>query len=188
MSRCSKYHVLISCLVDGEVTLEERCKLEEHFRKCDACLVRYNKYKQISTAVESIYTNQPLPLSIRAERASVKGTPTFFFDYYRYLALPGFAAFLLVVLSILLFKSAPSVNSPLMVESSTSIIHIPLSTFSYFDSTVAESNQSRLSYLDNAYEKEETGSSTLPVYESPLFSDKLTENVNFYQSSSLFLE
>lgn len=188
MSRCSKYHVLISCLVDGELTFRERFELEEHFKKCDHCLARYNKYKQISTIVGSIYTNQPIPLTVHTTRSGANDSLKRFFNVYRYLALPGFAAFLLVVLVTLLVKTTHTQKSPLMVESSTSIINLPLSTFSCFDSTIAENNQSRLSYIDNSYEAEETGSATFPVYESPLFNDKLIENVSFYQSSQLFLE
>ncbi|HEX2956496.1 MAG TPA: anti-sigma factor [Chitinispirillaceae bacterium] len=187
MSQCSKYHILISCLVDGEVTFTERRELEEHFRTCDHCLARYNKYKQISTIVESIYDNKQVP-EVHTTTTAADDFIKRFFNVYRALALPGFAAFLLVVLATLLITTPPSGKSPLVAEFSTSLMNLPLSTFSCFDSTIAESNQSRLSCIENSYETEETGNTTFPVYESPLFNDKLSENVNFYQSSQLFLE
>jgi hypothetical protein len=190
MNRCSKYHVLISCLIDGELTSKERCELEEHFKKCDHCLARYNKYKQLSTIVDSIYTNHEVPCTVQTKTKTTGANYSLkeFFHVYGFPALPGIAALLLVILVTIFTKTTQSGNSPLVSEASSSLITIPLSTFSCFDSTAAENNQSRLSYIDNSYETEETGITTFPVYESPLFNDKLTEKINFYNSSQLFSE
>jgi hypothetical protein len=174
--------------VDGEVTLKERCELEEHFKKCDHCLARYNKYKQISTIVDSIYTIQQVQHPVHTKATGANDFLKRFFNVYGYLALPGIAAFLLVILVTFFTKITPSGKFPLVAESSSAFIKVPLSTFSCFDSSIAESKRSRLSYIDRSYETEETGSTTFPVYESPLFNDKLTEKVNFYHSSLLFPE
>lgn len=189
MSRCSKYHILISCLVDGELNSTERCELEEHFRKCDHCLSRYNKYKQISSIVGSIYTNQPITVASHSGRSGVNELLTKFFNASQYLTIPLFSVLILVSIVTWSIKPTSSGKSSLMIESSASVINLPLSTYSCFDSTITVHNRSRFSHINDSYKLEEIESkATLPVYESPLFNDKLTDNVKFYQSSQFFME
>ena len=47
MNECEKYELLIGCLIDGEISEEDRKVLEEHLEQCPSCKALYETYASV---------------------------------------------------------------------------------------------------------------------------------------------
>ena len=52
MADCSRFHEMISCLVDGELSKSERAELDLHISKCEGCRALLDIYQMAFTGNE----------------------------------------------------------------------------------------------------------------------------------------
>jgi hypothetical protein len=187
MSECTKKRVLISNLIDGELSFEQRSELEQHLKKCEQCLTIYDKYRKVSTTVNTLFSDKPLFI-IKIPKISEKNFFHKLFETTILVPVSGFSIIMLLVLALQMRNNLQLRQTPLMIESSSSNISLPLSSFSFYGSDIEDTLQSRLSQTMNLDYSEVATEDLFLVYESPLFSDKLTSNEYYYQSAQLFLE
>lgn len=56
---CEKYQELISCLIDGEITPEERAELEKHIASCPECKAMYEDFSALSDMMDDSMAQVP---------------------------------------------------------------------------------------------------------------------------------
>jgi hypothetical protein len=174
-------------LIDGELSFEQRCELEQHLQKCEKCLTIYEKYRKVSTTLNALFSDKPLSV-IKASKVFEKNFFHKLVETTIWIPATGFSIIMLLVLGLSMRNSLQLRQTPLMIESSSSNISLPLSSFSFYGSDIEDTLQSHLSQTMNGDYSEETTADLCPVYESPLFIDKLTKDQYYYHSAQLFLE
>lgn len=56
---CEKYQELISCLIDGEISPEEKSELENHMASCTQCRAMYEDFAALSDMMDSSMAEVP---------------------------------------------------------------------------------------------------------------------------------
>lgn len=64
MSKCERYETLISAMLDGELTPEERSELQAHLAECPDCAAMYAAFAEVSEALKAETEAEPLPAAL----------------------------------------------------------------------------------------------------------------------------
>ena len=60
MTDCSEYIILISCLIDGEITSEEKAELFAHMEQCSECKAMYEDMLKMSEELAKLEAERSL--------------------------------------------------------------------------------------------------------------------------------
>jgi anti-sigma-K factor RskA len=75
---CEKFQILVSAMLDDELTPEEQTDLGQHLEQCDACRHLMNRFEAVNKGVELLSQPEHVPGGIKSklEKTAVK-TETF---------------------------------------------------------------------------------------------------------------
>ncbi|MBN1600436.1 MAG: zf-HC2 domain-containing protein [Chitinispirillaceae bacterium] len=189
MSKCKKNRILISRMIDRDLSVEERNVLEKHIQICDRCFSVLKGYKKVSNVLDTIFLEKK---DIIKANPQLPGESFFWksFRMNRLIPLTGFATIACILITLFFSYESSSKKVLLLLNHSTiSLMSLPLSSFSYYGYTVETPVQSQFSYAIDCFDYTEVN----PVeiyrgYESPLFNDKISDDSHFCHSSQFLLE
>ena len=118
MADCKKYHEMISCLIDGELSPEDRASLDLHLTECEGCRALLNIYK-LAFADDAVEPPAELVsgsmLRVRAEAA--KNKRSFRKRVMRYVAVA--ASFAIIMFSVPTLTNLSSTTTPVTTAETT---------------------------------------------------------------------